>query len=306
LTAALGYAAANVALRAATETDAILVSAAKSWPTVAACAPLLIWMLLKKQKVATSWSTFPTLLLGVTIGQLFGNVLFQVSLGIIGLALSVPLNLSAMIIGGAVMGRVLLGDPVSRRTIVAIVILIVATVVLSMGGSTILPERPVTPMMFALGVAAALVSGAAYSFFGTAMRKGLREGLTVPLAMGASGMVGVLLLTPLAVGVMGVEKIAATSTVQWWAIVLAGTFNMAAFFMLSFSLRAIPVVAVNLLNATQAALAALAGVWWFNEELTTSMVLGSAITIAGLVVLGTGPTSVRRRSFPPTPHQQTS
>jgi drug/metabolite transporter (DMT)-like permease len=175
-----------------------------------------------------------------------------------------------------------------------------------MGGSTILPERPVTPMMFALGVAAALVSGAAYSFFGTAMRKGLREGLTVPLAMGASGMVGVLLLTPLAVGVMGVEKIAATSTVQWWAIVLAGTFNMAAFFMLSFSLRAIPVVAVNLLNATQAALAALAGVWWFNEELTTSMVLGSAITIAGLVVLGTGPTSVRRRSFPPTPHQQTS
>lgn len=288
LLAALGYAAANVALKTATETDAILVAAAKSWPTIAACAPLLLFMRFRGQPVATSWKPLPLLIFGVSIGQLFGNVLFQVSLGIVGLALVVPLNLAAMIIGGAIFGRMILGDGLSRRTIVAIVILIAATCVLSLGGKSVLPGEDVGGLVFLFGVVTAVISGFAYAFFGVAMRKGLREGLTVPLAMGASGVVGSVLLCPISVGVMGLDKIADTSATQWTAMLCAGAFNMAAFFMLSFSLRAIPVVAVNLLNATQAALAAVAGVWWFDEPLTRSLLFGSALTIIGLVVLGSG------------------
>jgi drug/metabolite transporter (DMT)-like permease len=287
LLAALGYAAANVALKAATDTDAILVSAVKAWPTIAACAPLLIWMAMRKQKVATSWAPLPMLIIGVTVGQLFGNVGFQIALGIVGLALAVPLNLSGMIIGGAVMGRLMLGDPVSRKTVVAILVLIAAACVLSSGGGIALPGGEVSGGLFLGGVIVALVSGFAYAFFGTTMRKGLREGLTVPLAMGISGFVGATLLTPIALATMGPEKIAATTADQWWAMLSAGSFNMAAFFMLSFSLRAIPVVAVNLLNATQAALAALAGVLIFGEPITPSLTLGSILTIVGLVVLGT-------------------
>lgn len=288
LVAAVGYAAANVALKTATETDAILVSAAKSWPTIAACAPLLLLMRFRGQPIATSWRPFPLLIFGVSIGQLFGNFLFQVALGIVGLALVVPLNLAAMIIGGAIFGRLLLGDRLSHTTIVAIIILIAATCVLSLGGEAILPGENVGGWTFILGVIAAVISGFAYAFFGVAMRKGLREGLTVPLAMGASGVVGSLLLCPIALGVVGMDQILQTSNTQWTAMLLAGSFNMAAFFMLSFSLRAIPVVAVNLLNATQAALAAVAGVWWFDEPLTRSLMIGSALTILGLIVLGSG------------------
>ena len=296
LMAALGYAAANVALKEATDTDVILVSAVKSCPTIAACAGLILVILVRGQPIATSWRPLPILLFGVTIGQLFGNVLFQVSLGIVGLALAVPLNLAAMIIGGAVIGRWMLGDPLGRRTIVAIVILIAASCVLSMGGKTILPDADVGRGTFLLGVLATTVSGFAYAFFGATMRKGLREGLTVPVAMGASGVVGAVLLGPIAMATMGGEKIMATSTNQWTAMLFAGSFNMAAFFMVSFSLRSIRVVAVNLLNATQAALAAIAGVYLYQEPLTASLICGSLLTIAGLVVLGTGR---RRRKLKP-------
>lgn len=294
LLAAVGYAAANVALKAATETDAILVAAVKSWPTIAACVPLLFLMRLRAQPIATSWKPMPLLILGVAVGQLFGNVLFQVSLGIIGLAVSVPLNLAAMIIGGALMGRAIVGDPLSRRTIVAIVILIAASTVLSLGtDSNTIPDAELSRWKYVWGALATITSGFAYAFFGVTMRKGLREGLTVPLAMGVSGLAGTILLCPISLIAMGADQILATSANQWWAMLFAGSFNMAAFFMLSFSLRAIPVVAVNLLNATQAALAAIAGVWLFNEDLTQSLIIGSALTILGLVVLGTGQRSRR-------------
>lgn len=287
LLAAVGYAAANVALKQATQTDAFLVAGFKSVPTIVACAPLLLAIKLRGEKVATSWRPLPFLLLAVSAGQLIGNSFFQISLGIIGLALSVPLSLSAMIIGGAVCGRVILGERVSRPTIVAIVVLIMATFVLSTGSREIGLATGASPGQVVWGIVATLISGFVYAFFGTAMRKSLREGFTVPLAMMLSGVTGVIWLTPIAVYRIGLDGILATSGDQWLAMTLAGIFNMAAFFLLSFSLRAIPVVAVNLLNATQAALATIAGVWLFTEPLTMSLVVGCLMTILGLIIWGT-------------------
>jgi drug/metabolite transporter (DMT)-like permease len=261
LAAAVGYAAANVALKQATQTDAILV--------------------------ATSWRPLPFLLLAVSAGQLIGNSFFQISLGIIGLALAVPLSLSAMIMGGAICGRLILGERVSRPTILAIVVLIVATFILSAGGKEIGLATGASPGQVAWGITATLISGVVYAFFGTAMRKSLREGFTVPLAMMLSGITGVVWLMPIAIYRIGIDGILTTSRDQWIAMTLAGVFNMAAFFLLSFSLRAIPVVAVNLLNATQAALATVAGVWLFAEPLTASLITGCLLTVLGLVILGT-------------------
>lgn len=296
LAAAVGYAAANVALKASTPTDAILVAAFKSVPTILACAPLLVWMRYKGQPLATSWRPFPFLVIAVSLGQLLGNLMFQVSLGIIGLALAVPLNLGAMIIGGALCGKWILGEPVGRRTIVAIIVLIAAATILSLGSNDVSLATGTSPQMVALGIAATLLSGAVYSLFGTAMRKSLREGLTVPLAMMISGIAGVFWLTPIAVARLGTAEILATPLDQWLIMSLAGTFNMAAFFLLAFSLRSIPVVAVNLLNAAQAALAAIAGVWWFEEPLTKTLVAGSLLTIFGLGIMGLPARKIKQRS----------
>lgn len=297
LLAAVGYSAANVALRASVETDALLVSAMKAVPTILACAPLLTWMAWRGRPCVTSWRTFPLLIVGTITGQLLGNFLFQVALGIIGLALAVPLNLSAMIISGALFGKWILGDPVSRRTMVAIAVLIAASVMLSLGSDSSAINQAVSWQTLAGGLVAITVSGAAYSFFGVTMRRSLRQGITVPLAMLTSGITGVTLLFPLAWWQVGPQAIADTSVQQWAMMATAGLMNTAAFFMLSFSLRSIPVVAVNLLNATQAMMAALMGVLLFAEPLTATLIGGSLLTVAGLIVLGTG--SRRLPNVPP-------
>lgn len=291
--AAVGYAIANAALREATETDASLVSAVKPLPTVLVCGPMLLMMAWRGKPPASSYQKLPFLISGSIAGQLVGNLLFQISLGIIGLALSVPLCLSSMIIGGAILGKVILGDGMTRRTLVSIVVLIAASCVLSAGTS-----GNVTPvdaqgnttdwlrMMF--GVAAAFVSGIAFAYFSVTMRASLRHGMTVPLTMITSGIVGSLILWPIAVGSIGVAGIAATPSGQWTAMLMAGCCNTIAFFLLSFALRSISVLSVNLLNATQTALAALFGVLWFHEPLTLPLWIGSALTVIGLVILGTG------------------
>lgn len=288
LLAAVGYALSNAALREAVETDPIFVSAMKAVPTVIACAPLLVMLSLRGQSWTTSWRRLPLLLAGSLAGQLAGNLLFQISLGMIGLALSVPICLSVMIVGGALLGKGILGDRVSHRMVVAMVILVGATFVLSFGNPAAELGRGGSFGTTSLGVVASAVSGIAYAFYSVSMRSALRDGFTVPLTMITSGLVGCCFLWPIAFARLGSTAIASTATDQWWAMVIAGVLNMAAFFMLSLALRAITVLSVNLLNATQTGLAAILGVYWFGEQVTTPLLVGLFLTIAGLLVLGTG------------------
>lgn len=293
LAAAVLYTATNVALKASTGCDPMLVSAVKAWPTVLVCGPLLGAMALGGQKIATSWQSFPQLIPGVLAGQLIGSLGFQFALGHIGLALAVPLNLGALIIGSAILGHWLLGEPVTRRTIVAIVILITAAVVLSLGSDQAAVRQGASSGRVALGVLATCASGGGYAFFGATMRRALRQGLTVPMAMLTSGTTGAILLSLLAVNRLGLNEIATVSLPQWTVMTLGGVFNVLAFFLISFSLRSIPVVAVNLINASQAAMAAAAGVLLFGERATIPLGLGLLLTVTGLVVLGTGRRSPR-------------
>ena len=73
------------------------------------------------------------LLFASLVCQLFGNVAFQWSLGIVGIALTVPITLGAMIISGAMMGRVFLHESVTLRMALSLVVLIAAICVLSLG-----------------------------------------------------------------------------------------------------------------------------------------------------------------------------
>ncbi|WP_164102976.1 EamA family transporter [Candidatus Laterigemmans baculatus] len=296
LAAAVLYTATNVALKASSGSDPVLVSAVKAWPTVLVCGPLLAAMSLRGQRIATSWQSFPQLILGGLSGQLIGSLGFQFALGHIGLALAVPLNLGALIIGSAVLGHWLLGEPVTRRTVLAILILIAAAVVLSLGSDQAAVRQGASSSGVALGVLATCASGVGYAFFGVTMRKSLRRGLTVPLAMLTSGTTGSILLSLFAAQRLPASELAAVSLEQWLVMTLAGLFNVLAFFLISLALRAIPVVAVNLINASQAAMAAAAGVLLFGEEVTVPLGLGLLLTVTGLVVLGTG-----RRNPRPNP-----
>ena len=68
-------------------------------------------------------------------------------------------------------------------------------------------------------------------------------------------------------------------------MLLAGVLNAFAFLTLTKALQLTTVVYVNSLNATQATLAAIAGVIFFGEALSGELGLGVLLTIAGLMMM---------------------
>ncbi|MDE0864178.1 MAG: DMT family transporter [Rubripirellula sp.] len=294
LSAAVLYTMANIALRHCISVDPFLVSAVKAAPTVILLGPFLLWMLASGEPIANSGRMVPRFIVVSIIGQFVGNAAFQIALGTIGLAASVPITLGVLIIGGAVLGRLLLKEPVSSRSAVAMVTLIIAVIVLSHPSTSQTPEKSILNLPLWVGAMFAAASGAAYALFGVVMRQTLIGGVSAPATMFISGVVGTISLWSVALLRLGIEPIAAVDTSQWTMMTAAGLLNFSAFVALTVSLKALPVVAVNLINASQVALAAIAGVILFSEPVTWPLSLGLILTFAGLIVLA------NRRSQPST------
>ena len=139
--AAVLYTMANIALRHCVEVDPFLVAAVKAAPTVILLSPFLLWMLMRGEALATSRRLIPRFIIVSLIGQFVGNAAFQIALGTIGLAASVPITLGVLIVGGAILGRLLLREPVRLRTIVAMVMIMIAVVVLSHPSTSVTPQQ---------------------------------------------------------------------------------------------------------------------------------------------------------------------
>ena len=282
------YTAANIALRESVGVDALLVSAVKSVPIVVLLGPVIGWMSWRGKTIITSTEMIPRFVLSSLTAQFVGNVAFQLALGIVGLASSVTITLGAMIIGGAIFGRLFLKEPISFRVALSMITLIAAVVVLNLSfGET--PEETQNSGDFPLWVGGlfAVASGLAYSMFGAVTRQALINGLTPQATMFISGLMGLLTLWLATFCWIDLSEIAAINATQWWIMLAAGMFNFLAFITLTCSLKALPVIAVNLLNATQVAMAAAAGVFFFSEQITQPLIWGIALTFAGLAILAT-------------------
>ena len=285
LSAAVLYTLANIALRNCVAVDPFLVSAVKAAPTVIVLGPFLVWMLTRGEALATSRRLIPRFIVVSLIGQFVGNAAFQVALGTIGLAASVPITLGVLIVGGAILGRLLLREPVRLQTIAAMVMIIIAVVILSHPSTSETPETSITNHPVWLGALCAAASGAAYALFGAVMRQTMRGGVSAPATMFMSGLVGTLSLWAVTLASSGLASLSVVNSSQWVMMAAAGVLNFSAFVALSVSLKALPVVAVNLINASQVAMAAISGVIVFSEPVTWPLSLGILLTFAGLLVL---------------------
>lgn len=283
MVAAVFYTIANIALRHCVSVDPFLVSAVKALPTVIVLTPLLGWMLYRGDTIATSSKMVPRFIAASFVGQLVGNAAFQVALGVIGLAASVPITLGVMIILGAVLGRMMLHEPVRPRMVLAMVILIIAVIALSLPNATPSPRSTGLPIW--VGALCAAASGAGYALYGVVMRQTLMGGLSVPATMFISGAVGTVALWSVTLLRLGIGPFETITSDQWSVMIAAGAFNFTAFAALTVALKSLPVIAVNLINASQVAMAAVAGVLLFAEPVTTGLILGILLTIAGLLIL---------------------
>ena len=291
--AGLGYSTANIFLRMVSDQDPAWVSCVKAIPTLVFVIP---WLLLRYQKGHRTPPSRRLVLLMTAVsivGHLAGNVVFQWSLGIIGLALAVPVTTGSMILASAVLGWWLLKEQVSNRTIVAIIILFAAIVLLSFGSDeateSVLEDPDAEARSLKLATLSVLLvcgSGIGYALFGIVIRHCVQTGMSNPMVLFISSTVGFIVLLIATFISADASVISNTSPENLTYMLLAGVCNFQAFACLVVALRLLTVTSVNLLNSSQIAIAAIAGVVFFNEPITTPLVLGVMLTIAGVMTIG--------------------
>ena len=141
LTSAVAYSATNLALRQLSDSSAdlgwdIWVSAMKAVPTLIVS---IVLVLLRqgpgKGSLYPSYKVVMVLLVAALIMQFGGNLCFQIALGNIGLAISVPFVFALIIFSGAFFGKIFVGDTVSTKTMISIVIMAASVVLLSYAAS---------------------------------------------------------------------------------------------------------------------------------------------------------------------------
>lgn len=285
LIAAVFYTTSNIALRYSVGVDPFLVTTIKAYPMVIMLAPFVLWMWATHQRIATSTEMLPRFIACSFLAHFVGNACFQFALGIIGLAATVPICLGVLIVGGAVFGRIILIEPVRPRTLLSMVVIIVAVAILSSPSAVTSPTLASSDAPVWVGALWAIGAGLCYSLFGVITRQALTGGLSIPATMLISGTVGVVTLTPFSFFRLGLDQIQLITADQWIVMFAAGFFNFTAFVALTISLKALPVVAVNLLNASQVAMAAIAAVILFSEAITLPLIIGIALTFLGLLIL---------------------
>lgn len=289
----LGYTASNICLRAvSSELDPAWVSCIKAVPTTLFFSPWFIVLAIQGRRILPQPKQLFSLAAAGLFGQLGGNVLFQWGLGEIGLALMVPLTLSGMILSGALLGKIFLNERVTGRAFISMIVLIIAATVLSLGADKAYEDlhklQEVSSqgeyLAIAGGVAAALTAGLSYSVLGVAIRRNVTQGVPLTVAVVTVSVVGMLSLGALSLVQTGPEVMMQTTQTQWLWMAGAGIFNAAAFIALSMALKSTPVLYVNAVNASQAAMAAAAGLFFFGEPLSISLVVGVFLTMLGLVL----------------------
>ena len=291
---AICYTAANVCLRqlAGWDVHPAWVIAVKELVTVIAVGPFLIWLVL--QKKLTFWNPKVLAVLVATgIGvQLAGNMSVQWAFGTVGLTVSTPTAMGVMLVASAVIGIVWLGERVTRQSAIAITLLIVAITLLAVGtgigrqsGSVALTDMP--PIGTALlGVGAAALGGTMFATLAAAIRyAGSRNTPVSVIVLVITGM-GVIACGMISLNRIGLEGMAATPPDRLAWMLASGVFNLLGFLLITKGLQLTTLVHANVINASQVALAAVAGIVFFQEPNNAGIVAGIVLTIVGIFYLG--------------------
>ena len=288
--AALAYSAANVALRQLAEDKsfdwALFVTATKATGAASVAWILIATGFARGENLLPPRRYLPSLLLAAFCTQVVGNLVFQYTLTLGGLAITMPLVFSAIILSAATFGWIFLGERVTPLLVAAAATLIGAIVVLSFGADAAArdaagEQAPQTLWVIVLS----LVAGTGYGATGVCIRHARVGGVSAAgslVLISSSGLFG---LGALAVWRLGPTRILATSpeSIGWMAMASAST--AAAFFSLAYAYRVLPVVRVNLINSSQSAICAIAGVALFLEPATSWLVTGTVLTVVGLVLV---------------------
>ena len=136
-----------------------------------------------------------------------------------------------------------------------------------------------------LAIFVVCMAGLVYSVLGAAIRWSRDQGTPMPGILFVSGTVGVVVLGVICLVRPGWDVLLATSSRDLNYMLLAGIFNALAFAALVSAMHLSGLVYINALNASQTAMASIAGVMFFDEALTFPLILGVTLTGIGLLLM---------------------
>ena len=286
LVAAVCYTLANMALRHSARPGdfdwSIWITFHKAIPATVLTWGLVWWNARAGRVALPALGLWGHLIVTGLIMQFGGNLCFQYALSLIGLAMSVPLTFASILLAGALFSRLMLGEPLTARSLLAISTLMISVWLLSGGAGpaaqAVLAESH--PWEVTLGLLMALIGGASYGYSGVVIRKHVQN-LPVSATLVHISTVGVVAVGAVAWWRLPWAVLAGTTLPESSLMLLAGGFNAIAFYCIGVSFRFLNVNQVNMINTTQIAMATLAGVLFFAEPLTTWLVTGVLLTICG-------------------------
>lgn len=290
LMSALAYTAADICMRQLTalRCDPCLVVFGKEMVTSLSIAPWLVWQMSRGRSMLPSGRMLVAILVVGLLVQLTGNVGVQWALGVVGLAVTIPAVFGLMIVGGAALGRFWLGERISARSALATIVLLASLVLLSLGAEAAgasMASGGVRPAswVIALAVGASCLAGAIYALLSTFIRRTVTQS-TTPTALGMLiPLTALISVGPISVYRLGIHGMLNTSAEQLLFMAAAGVCNMIGFLGLIHGLKRISVVHANVVNASQVAMASVAGMVLFRESPNFWILTGIGLTIFGIV-----------------------
>ncbi|MEM8678559.1 MAG: hypothetical protein AAGF97_04295 [Planctomycetota bacterium] len=286
VSSAIFYTLAHISLRRVVHVDPILVSAVKSVPSVIVGGLVAVWFISRSRRLLSQPRDLVPIAAAACFAHLAGNGLFQWALGVLGMAIGVPVTLGSLLVGSAINGRLFLAETVSRKMAISTTIVILSIVILSRGSDSAAASmnhaEPSSLAVQLLALGAFCVAGFAYSTLGAAVRFTGSRGMSVPLTMLVSGLVGVILMGSISWWQHPLHYFTQqVSAYDWAHMSWAALSNVCAFLSIILALHFTRLLHVNLLNAAQAAFAAIAGVCLFQEPLSGSLIAGVLLMAAG-------------------------
>lgn len=292
--AALGYSGVNVCSRVLTvRCDRSLILFTKESFTAACVAAWLAYGMYRGKVAFPGWRGILKLAAVGILTQMAASLPMLWSMAVIGLAIAVTLSLGASLFTCVVLGRVVLKERVSPQSLLAVALLVMAVGFLTFGAQdsslAVSSTAHYPPWMVLLATAMACLAGAVYGLLNVAVRRSVTGGMPPGIVALVIPLMGTVCMGPACLWNFGPSCVFAMPASDLLVVLVSGVLNVIAWFAFIRGLETTNVVNANVLTASQVAMAAVAGVLFFQETASPALVFGVAMTIAGMVSVGRPP-----------------
>jgi DME family drug/metabolite transporter len=304
--ASVSYTVSNICVRklAGSHVDPGWVVCVKESITASLVVP---WLLMRLLRGLTVFPLKEIKMLGMLIlvglaVQLIGNFGFLWALERIGLAI----NNGTMLLSSAVFAWLIFGEKISLRSALTMGLLLAALVLLGFGAEASAkacnissPTAAPRVLEIAAAVAVACIAGTVFAVLSIACRRSMNSLMPQSALIFIITSMGAVTWGPICLSRFSLEQLQSFTSFDVFVWMLAaGFFNLLGFLGISKGLQLTTVVHASVLNASQVALAAVAGILLFNEPSNLWLIFGVSMMIVGILFVDRPKTAAETVEMP--------